>query len=157
MRAFHWRKLSSVRLIRSIRVFNTLPRRGTWYSAFASCRSFPPLAPRRSGRSPPPLFPLYQPLRGRCVKSAGGFTTPRTKVELYQATSTKLPCHTSNRFEAELADKLDRGNEDTAAIVRWVSEKVLASYRNGIAAGQKGATIKRHGQSRRRGFARQAE
>ena len=29
-------------------------------------------------------------------------------------------------------------------MVRWVSEKVLESYRNGITAGQKGATVKRH-------------
>lgn len=35
------------------------------------------------------------------------------------------------QFEAELALKLD-GAEDTATIVRWVSEKVLESYRNGI-------------------------
>jgi len=40
---------------------------------------------------------------------------------------------------------------DDAAIVRWVSEKVLESYRNGITAGQKGAQVIRHGQSRRRG------
>ena len=52
-------------------------------------------------------------------------------------------------FEAELARKLDAGTEDTAAIVRFVSEKVLESYRNGITAGQKGATVKRQGMSRR--------
>ncbi len=52
------------------------------------------------------------------------------------------------QFEAELTKKLD-GSEDTATIVRWVSEKVLESYRNGITAGQKGATVIRQGQSRR--------
>ena len=55
------------------------------------------------------------------------------------------------QFERELLEKLN-GNEDTAASVRWVSEQVLESYRNGITAGQKGATVKRQGQSRRRGF-----
>ncbi len=54
------------------------------------------------------------------------------------------------QFEAELTQKLESGTDSTATIVRWVSEKVLESYRNGITAGQKGATIKRHGQSRRR-------
>ncbi len=54
-------------------------------------------------------------------------------------------------FEAELARKLDTGTEDTAAIVRFVSEKVLESYRNGITAGQKGEQVIRKGASRRRG------
>ena len=52
-------------------------------------------------------------------------------------------------FEKELIGKLD-GQEDTAAIVRWISEKVLESYRNGITAGQKGTQVHRQGQSRRR-------
>lgn len=60
------------------------------------------------------------------------------------------------QFEAELLKKLD-GAEDTATIVRWVSEKVLESYRNGITSGQKGATVIRKGQSRRRGIAPQAK
>jgi len=54
------------------------------------------------------------------------------------------------QFEQELLGKLN-GNEDTAAVVRWVSEKILESYRNGITAGQKGATVIRKGESRRRG------
>ena len=54
------------------------------------------------------------------------------------------------QFEAELAQKIE-GAEDTASIVRWTSEKVLESYRNGITAGQKGATVIRKGESRRRG------
>ena len=58
-------------------------------------------------------------------------------------------------FEAELVKKLQSA-EDTASIVRWISEKVLESYRNGITAGQKGETVKRKGQSRRRGFPEQA-
>jgi hypothetical protein len=52
-------------------------------------------------------------------------------------------------FETELTAKLD-GAEDTASIVRWISEKVLESYRNGITAGQKGVQVKRKGESRRR-------
>ncbi len=60
-------------------------------------------------------------------------------------------------FEQELMQKLETGTESTAEIVRWVSEKVLESYRNGITAGQKGATVKRQGHSRRSGFPRRAE
>ena len=54
------------------------------------------------------------------------------------------------QFEVEFAKKLDSA-EDTASIVRWTSEKVLESYRNGITAGQKGVQVIRKGQSRRRG------
>jgi len=60
------------------------------------------------------------------------------------------------QFEAELSQKLD-GAEDTATIVRWISEKVLESYRNGITAGQNGTQVIRKGKSRRRGFPSQAE
>jgi hypothetical protein len=56
------------------------------------------------------------------------------------------------QFETELIKKLD-GTEDTDSIVRWVSEKVLESYRNGITAGQKGVQVIRKGKSRRGGFA----
>jgi hypothetical protein len=60
-------------------------------------------------------------------------------------------------FEAELLKKLN-GSEDDAAIVRWVSERVLESYRNGITAGQKGAQVIRKGESRRRGsFGKKAQ
>lgn len=55
------------------------------------------------------------------------------------------------QFESELAQKLN-GAEDTATIVRWVSEKVLESYRNGITAGKNGREVIRQGKSRRRGF-----
>ena len=41
---------------------------------------------------------------------------------------------------------------DTADIVRWASEKILESYRNGITAGLQGATVKRPGTSRRSGL-----
>jgi hypothetical protein len=60
-------------------------------------------------------------------------------------------------FEHELLNKLESSTEDTANIIRWVSEKVLESYRNGITAGQKGAQVKRQGASRRRGYFGKAE
>ena len=53
------------------------------------------------------------------------------------------------QFETELAQKLESA-ESTAVIVRWVSEKILESYRNGITAGQNGVQVIRHGKSRRR-------
>jgi hypothetical protein len=56
------------------------------------------------------------------------------------------------QFEAELAQKLDHGADNTATIVRWAAERVLESYRNGIAAGQKGAKPARKGQNRNRDF-----
>lgn len=56
------------------------------------------------------------------------------------------------QFEAELAKKLESAEDDTATLVKWVTEKVLESYRNGITAGRKGETVKRQGQSRRRGM-----
>jgi len=58
-------------------------------------------------------------------------------------------------FETELARKLE-SSEDTTDIVRWVSEKVLESYKNGITAGQKGVKVIRKGESRRRGFSSEA-
>ena len=51
-------------------------------------------------------------------------------------------------FEAELTHKLN-SDADTGTLVKWISEKVLESYRNGIKAGQKGAVVKRDGKSRR--------
>ena len=53
-------------------------------------------------------------------------------------------------FEQELAAKLVNG-ETGEEVVRWVSEKVLESYRNGIKAGQKGRQVVRDGKSRRKG------
>lgn len=60
------------------------------------------------------------------------------------------------QFEQELGKKLQSA-EDTASIVRWISEKVLESYKNGITAGRKGATVIRKGQSRRNGSVPQAQ
>ena len=54
-------------------------------------------------------------------------------------------------------DKSKLVDEDTDTLVRWVSEKLLESYRNGITAGRKGATVIRHGKSRRHGFSSEAK
>ena len=54
-------------------------------------------------------------------------------------------------FERELARLIEDTGTLTSEIVRWASEKVLESYRNGITAGQNGAAVKRAGASRRRG------
>jgi hypothetical protein len=54
------------------------------------------------------------------------------------------------QFEQELIAKLN-GKEDNAAVVRWVAEKVLESYKHGIATGQKKATVSRKGESRQNG------
>ncbi len=56
------------------------------------------------------------------------------------------------QFERALARMLDSGSADTADIVRWASEKILESYRNGITAGLQGAAVKRPGVSRRSGL-----
>ena len=58
-------------------------------------------------------------------------------------------------FEAEFTKKLDSA-EDSASLVRWVSERILESYRNGITAGQKGVQVIRKGESRRRGLPSEA-
>jgi hypothetical protein len=55
------------------------------------------------------------------------------------------------QFESELTEKLNYA-EDRDTVVRWVSEKILESYRNGITAGQKGTQVIRKGRSRRRDF-----
>jgi hypothetical protein len=52
------------------------------------------------------------------------------------------------QFEAELLKKL-QGTDDEATIVRWASERVLESYRNGITAGQKGKKVIRQGESKK--------
>ena len=59
-------------------------------------------------------------------------------------------------FEKELVDKLGDGTAE-ADVIKWVCEKVLESYRNGIKAGERGETVKRSGESRRRGSFGKAE
>jgi hypothetical protein len=56
----------------------------------------------------------------------------------------------SNNFETEFTKKL-LSSEKSEDLVRWVCERILESYRNGITAGQNGTTVKRQGQSRRSG------
>ena len=74
-------------------------------------------------------------------------TNAGTKVELQTNSQTTMSY--IQEFEAELAKRL-LSNETTETIVRWISEKVLESYRNGITAGQKGVQVIRKGKSRRR-------
>ena len=77
------------------------------------------------------------------------------KGRIYQPTFTSMSYITD--FESELTAKLESA-EDTASIVKWISEKVLQSYKNGITAGQKGAQVIRKGESRRRSsFGKKAE
>jgi hypothetical protein len=59
-------------------------------------------------------------------------------------------------FETEFTRKL-LSSEKSEDLVRWVSEKILASYKNGITAGRKGETVKRQGESRSRGSYGKAE
>ncbi len=75
---------------------------------------------------------------GRREKSASVETTPRTKVGFYQPTQTKMTY--IQEFEAELVKEL-QSSEEPAAVVRWVSEKVLKCYRNSISTGQKRAQV----------------
>lgn len=50
------------------------------------------------------------------------------------------------QFKAELKKRLD-SPEHTASIVEWMAEKVLESYKNGLAAGRKRAGAKRQGKN----------
>ena len=59
-------------------------------------------------------------------------------------------------FESEFTKRLV-SSEKSETLVRWVCEKLLESYKNGITAGQNGTTVKRQGQSRRRGSYGKAE
>jgi hypothetical protein len=87
------------------------------------------------------------------VRPEGGAANATRTGRNYQPTKTSMTY--IQQFEAELLKKLDSGTDSTTDIVRWVSEKVLESYRNGITAGQKGTQVIRKGQSRRR-FPQQA-
>jgi hypothetical protein len=56
-----------------------------------------------------------------------------------------------SEFETELERKL-KSSETGEEIVRWVSEKILESYKNGLAAGEKGVQVIRKGKSRGRSY-----
>jgi hypothetical protein len=88
------------------------------------------------------------------VRPEGGAANATRKVEIISQPKTSMTY--IQQFEAELTQKLEDGTDNTTAIARWVSEKVLESYRNGITAGQKGTQVIRKGQSRRR-FPQQAQ
>ena len=109
------------------------------------------ISPRRPlHRSPPPSF--HYTVRKRPVRQEGA-AAHEAATHKGRALSANQKTHMSSyieQFEQELVAKLN-GNEDTASIVRWVAERVLESYKNGIAAGQKGAQVIRKGESRRRG------
>jgi hypothetical protein len=79
-------------------------------------------------------------------ESAGGLLR-FPKVEINNP--SKISMGYMEQFEAELLKKLESATP-TAEIVRWASERVLESYRNGIQAGQKGVQVIRSGKSRRR-------
>ena len=49
-------------------------------------------------------------------------------------------------FEVELAKKLN-GHEDIASVVRWVSGKILESFKHGIIAGRKRPAVNRKEQN----------
>ena len=134
---------------------------------FASCCCFESIAPHNR-RMPSRicfvfaavLFPLYRSVKvthldfERCVQRAQRRKRPRAQRSNFINQSKTKMSYISD-FETELTKKLI-GNETADSVVRWVSEKVLESYRNGITAGQKGAQVIRKGQSRRRSFPAQA-
>jgi len=99
------------------------------------------------------LFPLYRPVKvthldfGRCVQRAHAANARAHKGRFINQHSNNMTY--VQDFEMELIKKL-RGNETEETLVRWVTEKVIESYRNGIKAGQNGVVVKRDGKSRRR-------
>ena len=119
------------------------------------------ILPSGQGRSSPRKLRLdsaFSPVEGVPPRSSNldfGCHSENAGVSRTQAQrSNYQPRHSINmsyiqNFEAELLAKLN-SNEETATVVRWIAEKVLESYRNGITAGQKGVQVKRKGQSRYR-------
>src|SRR5690348_4374527 len=87
-------------------------------------------------------------------ESAGVRPNAGTKVALLANSKTSMSYITD--FETEFTKKL-LSSEKSETLVRWVCEKLLESYRNGITAGQNGTTVKRPGESRRRGSYGKAE
>jgi hypothetical protein len=111
---------------------------------------------RPSQRSPLPLsiLPAGQG-RSAPLTTAGASRGQRGSQRHAQRSDVISQFQTSmtyiQEFEAELAKRVESA-EAIASIVRWASEKVLESYRNGITAGQKGAQVIRKGESRRSGL-----
>ena len=50
-------------------------------------------------------------------------------------------------FEGEFTKKLEDKAVNTTEIVRWVSENILESYKNGVTAGKKASQRIRKGQT----------
>lgn len=140
-----------------------LVRRTPLESQGANTRSFlrRPLSilSRGQGRSSPARSKAFHRARPTLTTRA----IPRVQASQSNAgTKVDLPANHQTsmtfiqQFEAELTKKLI-SSETSEAIVRWSSEKILESYRNGITAGRKGETVKRHGKSRRRDSSGKAE
>jgi hypothetical protein len=98
------------------------------------------IIPSGQGRSSPARSKAFHRARYACdfgrsfkegrAASLAATHKGRTIISQQQTSMTYI-----HEFEAEFQKKLE-GAGDTASIVRWVSEKVLESYRNGITAGQ---------------------
>lgn len=113
-----------------------------------------PIIPAGQGRSSPARSKSFH--RARPTLTTAGASRGRNGKRHYPkgrilTANKKTQMTYIEQFEVELIQKLDSGTDDTGAIVRWISEKVLESYRNGITVGQKGTQVARQGQSRRRG------
>src|ERR1035437_3400021 len=104
-----------------------------------------PPRPSQTSRSPPPSFHFNVRSASVASRVRDGSRAATHKGRALSA-NTQTSMSFIEQFEQELVAKLN-GKEDTASIVRWVSEKVLESYKNGITAGQKGATVKRQSKS----------
>jgi len=93
-------------------------------------------------------------VRVRLRRQKNGRHAALAKVAL-QA-NIKTPMSYITDFETELSKKL-ASSETSESIVRWVSERLLQSYKNGIIAGRKGETAKGQEKSRSPGSVGKAE
>jgi hypothetical protein len=105
------------------------------------------------------LFPLYRPVKAFALTKDGASRVrngarPHATVEL--STNYKTSMTYIEQFETELRKKYDEA-QDEEVLFRWICEKVLESYRNGITAGQKGVQVIRKGKSRSRSLPSQAQ
>src|SRR5579871_4839761 len=108
------------------------------------------ILPSGQGRSSPARSKSFHRARPTltsdgCSECGTANRPPRAKVGFYQPIYSHMGY--LEQFEAELGQKLNA--EDDAITIRWASEKLLESYRNGIKAGQKGERVLRSGKSRR--------
>lgn len=105
--------------------------------------------------SPAALFPVYRPVNAVALTAAGASRVRAAHEPAhgrdYQPIRITYMTTFIEDFERSLARKLEACESDES-LIRWASEKVLESYRNGITAGQKGTVIKHAGESRRHGI-----